>query len=348
MRVNNTIKKVIKASVSLIFIFVFCAFSQSSVQGAKQGLEICLTSVIPSLFPFMVVTSYLMKSEAFSFLGKLLGKISQALFRLPKEGLIVYIFSLIGGYPVGAKLIADGIGDGTFSKNQGKRMMLFCVNSGPAFVINVVGIFMLNSKKAGLVLLFGISLASFVMGLMSRIFAKDEKVSVTNFKRTDENILVSSVNDSLRSMAGICGWILIFTSVRGILMSFPINEDIKIWLNMLGEVTSGCKVSVKSYPLSVTAFVLGFAGVCIHLQIMKFISLTGLRYLHFFVCRVLHGGLAFAISFVLFKIFPCDVEVFSNMGEIVPKAVSVSVPASLAVIFLFAIVILDLAPKAKV
>ncbi len=345
---NNTIKKALKLVLWAGVAVVLTVYGKYSADGAKQGLEICINSVVPSLLPFMATATYLLKSDILTKQGGFGERLSRILFRLPKESLLIYFLSLIGGYPIGAKLIGDGVNQGILSKNQGKRMMLFCINPGPAFVINIVGVFMLNSKKAGIILLFGVTLSSFFMGLASAVLEKNDrciKVKKADFTQTP---LLDAVNDSIKGILSICIWIILFGAFSGIVNALDFSQNVKLWFNMLGEVTAGCSVSVKSFPLSVTAFVLGFSGICIHFQVMQYVKQTGLRYKHFFVSRILNGVLSLGITAFLFKVFPCRVEVFSNVSQIVPKAVSVSLPSTVALIFLFVLVILDLAPKEKV
>ncbi len=257
--------------------------------------------------------------------------------------------SMIGGFPIGAKMISDCVKDNKLTKNQGKRMLLFCVNPGPAFVINIVGVFMLKSYKAGAVLLVSLCVSSFVTGIVSRIFKKEEPELTNRSSPTPkQGVLYESVNDSVKSIISICGWIVVFCAIQFIVNASPISEHTKQWLNIVCEVTSGCDISTKSFPLSVTAFVLGWAGLSVHAQIMQYIETVGLKYKYFVVSRVINGSLSFAFSYILFKLFPCEVSAFSNLGEIIPQAVSVSVPAAIAMMFLFVLVILDLAPGKKV
>lgn len=332
----------------LFFIVVVVIKAESSAEGAKYALEMCAGTVIPSLFPFMIISSYLLKSDLFSSLGQKGEKVCRCLFDLPKESGVIFLMSLIGGFPVGAKMISDCVKNGKLTSNQGKRMLLFCVNPGPAFVINIVGVFMLGSKKAGVIILTSLCASSFVSGIASRVFKKDEEITVKYKKVTSYGILYESVNDSIKSMISICAWIVIFGAIQFIINDISLPQNAKLWLAMVSEVTNGCRIAASEFPLPITAFILGWSGFSVHAQIMQYVSSVGLRYKYFFVARMINAAMSFGVSSVLFKLFPCEVSVFSNVSEIIPQAVSVSVPAAIAMIFLFALVILDLAPGRKV
>ncbi|MBQ8783628.1 MAG: hypothetical protein IJZ57_07655 [Clostridia bacterium] len=345
---NNTIKTILKSVGAVAVIVALVWQAKASVQGARQALELCASTVIPSLLPFMCVSSYILKSDILSFSGKRSKKICRFLFNLPKQAGVIFLMSLVGGYPVGAKLISDSIKSGSLSQNQGKRMLLFCVNPGPAFVVNIVGTAMLGSVEAGVILLVSLCLASFVTGVISRFFGDGKEKTLPFNKKQEASPLVSSVSESITAIMGVCGWIVVFSALLGVINAAPLSENAKQWLNMLSEVTGGCRISAKQFPLPVTALILGWSGFSVHAQIMPYISTAKLRYKHFAVARLFNGALGMGISYLLFQIFPCKISVFSNAGEILPRAVSVSAPATAGLLFLSALVILDLAPKRKV
>ena len=60
----------------------------------------------------------------------------------------------------------------SLSASQAKRMVWFCINSGPAFVVGAVGTTMLSSKKCGILLFASQTLAALIIGFFSRFFAE--------------------------------------------------------------------------------------------------------------------------------------------------------------------------------
>ncbi len=322
--------------------------SENALQGARQGIEICIMTVIPSLLPIMAVTSYIAQSDAMSFPSKLLEKLTRFLFSLPSRSGVIFLLSMTGGYPVGPRLISESIKNGTLTKNQGKRMLLFCVNPGPAFVVNAVGLCMLKSKKAGLIILLSLYGASFLTGLISKLFENSSEQIEMHNQSYKKSSLSDSASKSVSAVLNICGWVIFFSSLMSIINGLPLPSNSRSLFSMLIEVTLGCGECAKNFPLYLISFVLGWSGLAVHCQLMPYISSSGLKYMHFLVGRVFNATVSMGIAYVLFKIFPCEVSVFSNAGEIVPHAVSVSVPATAGMLFLSALVILDLAPKRKV
>ena len=68
--VNNTIKSAFKALAVIFIAVIFIVESEASAQGAKYALSLCGNTVIPSLLPFMVISTYIVKSDLLSFLLK--------------------------------------------------------------------------------------------------------------------------------------------------------------------------------------------------------------------------------------------------------------------------------------
>ncbi len=261
---------------------------------------------------------------------------------------MIFLMSLTGGFPVGAKLVGDGVKSCRLTHSQGKRMLLFCVNPGPAFVINVVGTALLGSSRAGVILLAGVCLASLISGVLSRIFSVEEAVHTATDGVRDSSPLISAVSESINAIISVCAWIVVFSAFLGVVNSLPMEEELKQWINMLAEVTKGCILSAEKFPLSVTALILGWSGLSVHAQLLPYIKTVGLKYRYFAVARIFNGVLSSGITWVLFRIFPCEITVFSNVSDIMPRSVSISVPATIGLLFLSALVILDLAPKRKV
>ncbi len=349
IRLKNSVKKVLGCFAVISAAVLFIVRSESVAAGVFSSMKLCVLTVIPFLLPFMVLSNYVIMSGMASAAGGFFDRICRALFRLPGEAACIIIMSLIGGFPVGAKMIDSALENGILNKNQARRMQLFCVNAGPAFIINIVGSSMLHSRKAGVILLISTVLSSLTTGVVSRFFDKPEKKQVVPvMKESKGTALVESVENSVGSIITVCGWILVFGALRQIISDAALPDDFKLWSDLLFEVTQGCTAAVRSFPLPVTALVLGFSGFAVHAQIFPFLSGAGLRYRVFFTSRVINGALAAMYSGILFRLFPCDVQVFASDSQLLPVSFSVSTYASAAAIITCALIILDLAPTEKV
>lgn len=128
----------------LPFIFVLIVvclvvFSKSNLTAATNGLTLWATCVVPSLFPFFVITNLLSHTKVVSFTGKLLDKLMRPLFNVPGIGGFAFVMGLISGYPVGAKVVSDFRENGLVSKDEGERLLAFTNNSRSTIYIKQCG-----------------------------------------------------------------------------------------------------------------------------------------------------------------------------------------------------------------
>ena len=330
-----------------LFLFslggAFCFFPEICASGAKNGLETCLQILIPSLFPFMVLGSLIARSGAASCLGRLVEKPFRLLFGLPGSAASALFLSMVGGYPVGARSVDALVESGALTEAEGKRMLCFCVNAGPAFLISVVGAAYLGSPQAGILLLTGQLSACLLLGLLSRKKPAVSRLSApSSSQRASTPIgdaLVLSVWDAIRSMAGTCGFVVLMATLSEFMFSFLPEGDLSLWAAALGEVTQGCRLLAENgVPLWCLSFVIGWGGFSVHFQIFSQLRHVSLNRKKFFLFRGLHGVLSAAITFLLEQSgwFPGEIsEVFSSFTPSSPSAFS-SVPSlsgSAALIF---------------
>jgi hypothetical protein len=133
-------KKTSKISLilKLFAMILLIVDSKTALSGTAQGVDLCIRTVIPSLFPFFVI-SVLMTSalleQPLPFL-KHLGRICG----IPAGSEGIFLLGLIGGYPVGAQAVAQAWKAGSISEKAAKRMLGFCNNCGPSFLFGIAAV----------------------------------------------------------------------------------------------------------------------------------------------------------------------------------------------------------------
>lgn len=339
---NYSLKIIFALTATVVFIVGFITEPSAAIKGVSNGLTLCSTAVIPSLFPFIFLSDFFIRSGLCDIVGRYLAPVTGFLLRLPGNAGCAVVMSLIGGYPVGAKMISQLIDDGSITPSQGRRMMVFCVNAGPAFVIGTVGTVMLSSPRAGLILYASLAISSLLMGFCMRFFCEKRECKGVFTKKTFSADAVSqSVFSATNSMLMLCAWILLFSCANALVRCLPLSQNMMMWVNIITEVTGGCVQATKAFPLCVTALILGWAGLSVHCQLYPFIKQTGLKYSRFCLSRLIHGGISTVIAQLLFRVFPCEVSVFSTFSDVTPSLFSVSVPAAVAMLILSAFLIIE-------
>lgn len=335
------VKRNFLAIVFLTFTFCLLLFSPYNLPAVKTGLTLWAGSVVPSLFPFFVSTELLMHTNIVYFLGRLLERFMKPFFGIRGEGSFGFIMGLISGYPVGAKIACRFRENQICSKTECERLLSFTNNSGPLFIIGTVGISMFGSTTIGILLLITHILACLTVGFLFRFWHTSEDSDTVSFsqKKTSSSsnfvhlsnlgsVLAESITSSISTILMIGGFVVIFSSIISILkasgilstLSMVISPFVQVFhidsvfisplLTGLLEITNGINLiahlKVKEISLSIifTAFLLGFGGISVLLQVWSITSKTDLSIKPYVYGKLLHGLFAAIYTFLAISIFP--------------------------------------------
>lgn len=300
----------------------FLCFPAETAGGVSSGLALCLYTLIPATFPFLVLSSFCVHSGFSRILGKILAPITKHLFYLPGCCGSVILLSWLGGYPSGVRGIVSLYQRGMITQEQGKRMLWFCVNAGPSFTISVIGSGVYQSTILGVFLFLtqtaGLMAMGIFTGIRSKIHNKKALQAISEHKKavtvSFSNALVLAANDSARGTANLCCFVMLFTALLEPLNSSGFLRKLTIFLQNLGfsppaaasffpftwEITSGVNFgSWAGAPLELLAFSTAFGGLCVLMQILAAAIPLQISKIKFLLSRVIHG----IVSFLLFLLF---------------------------------------------
>ena len=332
------LKRNILPLIFLTFTFCLVIFSSNNLQAVKSGLTLWANSVVPSLFPFFVATEILMNTNIINVFGKLLNSYMKPLFNVRGEGSFAFIMGIISGYPVGAKIASEFRKNNICSKEECERLLSFTNNSGPLFIIGTVGILMYGSTIIGLLLFITHILAGISVGIIFRFWERDTNSNLSFSKRNVENktvsfsnlgeVLSKSITNSISTIFLIGGFVVIFSCVISILKasgvlniftSFisPIFNTFNIDTSFISplicgflEITNGInsisQIACKklSINLILTAFLLGFGGLSVFLQVLSITSKTDLSIKPYIYGKLLQGIFASFYTYIFINIIP--------------------------------------------
>ena len=145
-------------------------YPQECMSAAKDGLTLCYNVIIPSLFPFFVLSSLVVELGLAGYVGRALERVMRPLFNVSGACASAFALGFIGGYPVGAKTAISLYEKGMCSRTEAERLLSFCNNSGPAFILGVVGAGVFGSSKVGLLLYLAHAAASVCVGILFRFY----------------------------------------------------------------------------------------------------------------------------------------------------------------------------------
>ena len=315
---------------------------RQAMAAMKDGLSLCGNVIIPSLFPFFVLSSLVVELGMSRYLGNVLEPVMAPLFRVNGSCAAALALGLVGGYPVGARTAIHLYQSGQCTRTEAERLLAFCNNCGPAFILGVVGAGVFGSGRVGLVLYLCHLAASVLVGLIFRFYRPGEGPRRRGNGRVQfQSVSVpaaftGSITGALQSTLNICAFILFFTvairmltlsglltALAGVLSALfsPLGLD-QTWaerlLTGLLEVSSGVSsLTAGSFTgrLSMAAFMLGWAGVSVHCQVMAFLGDSGLSLWTYLAGKSLHGIFSALLIAALTRLLPMDAPASAYLAE---------------------------------
>lgn len=302
--------KIYAVLFSIFMIILIIMFPDISNRGISQGLVIAANVIIPSLFPFLVCVLMLIKSRIrvhSDFLNKVLYK----LFGHNFDMFLVFVLSMLGGYPVGAKLINELYNQEIINDKTANLMLSYCVNAGPALVVSIVGN-AFNSKAIGMLLLAAHLLSSLVIAFFNAKEIKKQHINYThkeNILNSFSDIIVESVTDASESIIGICSYVILFSSINSYIDFFFSNVKIVKYIALLTEVTSAV---IKCKNVYLSSFLLGLSGISIWCQLFSITKKIKINKLRFIISRLIHGIISLIFTKILISVFKIKLSTYSN------------------------------------
>lgn len=313
-------------ALAAVMIFILLLFEpEAALDGAKSGLALCASTIIPSLFPFFVLSALLSAVDVPAYLGKRCAPVMSRLFSVSGAGAAAFILGLSGGYPLGAATISDLALGGDIGKEEAGRLLAFCNNSGPAFIVGAAGIGIFGSSGIGLMLYLIHILAA---GLVGILFAGKRKKGAPNHAPASakpqklSQAFPACVKASVTSVLGVCGFVVFFSvMVRmldavGIFISLSGSialktgaglSSVRALLTGILELGSGIGamsgVPATPHSLALAAFILGWGGISVHCQTLSVIENGALPVSRYFPGKLLHGLISALFAFCAGMLF---------------------------------------------
>jgi len=328
--------------ISLIILMVISLviFPKEALEAAKGGINLWLFTIAPSLFPFFIGSELLLQLGVVHFLGNLLEPFMRPLFNVPGSGSFAMAIGYTSGYPVGAQIITRLWEEKLCTTEEAERLMAFCNNSGPLFMLGAVAIGMMNSPKAGYIIMASNYLAAITTGLLFRFYKKSTR-KVTYSKKTgfysivvqnkkNFSILLSeAVTKSVNTILLIGGYVVFFSVVIEFLKLYNIlslfSSIFKPFFSLLGieeivipsflsgilEITVGSSmISQLPIPISqkvvLISSIIAWGGISIHGQVLGVISKTKIGYFPYFIAKSIQFFLAGAYSYLMTILTPLE------------------------------------------
>lgn len=271
-------KRFFQGGLAALGILLLILDSQAALSGAQEAIELCLSSVIPSIFPFLVLSGILtpamcgMNVPIFRPLSRIMG--------IPAGSEGILLTGILGGYPAGAQAVHQAWEQDQLSKEDAHRMLAFCSNAGPSFLFGI-----LSAKFSDHWMLWALWIIHIMSAMIVAIIFPGGRCTGRSITSASSVTLIQSLKKAVITMGYICGWVILFRVVLAfldnwLLWLFPVAMRVCIY--GLFELANGCcsmeLVAPTGMRFILSSAMLAFGGVCVAMQTASVTGKLGLGY----------------------------------------------------------------------
>lgn len=279
-------KRILPLASAFLGILLLILDGRTALQGAQVGVFLCLKVIIPTMFPFFVLsillTNMLTDVSTLSFLCRFL--------RIPKGCESILITGFLGGYPAGAQSVAQLYRNNNLGKQTAERLLAFCNNAGPSFLFGIIGQQFAQRQMVWLLWLIHICGAVCAAAIIP---LPNQKTSCTPKQHSFG--IQKAVQEAIRVTGSVCAWIVLFRILitfleRWFLWLFPI--PVRIALSGLLELSNGCvclsQIGDVKLRFLICSLLLGAGGLCVTMQTSSVTEGLSLKF--YFVGKLIQVG----------------------------------------------------------
>ena len=281
----------------------FLMDAQSVRSAALEALGLCASSVIPALFPFLVVSTLLLKLGFGEALSPWLAGLMEPLFRVGGAGGAALVLGLAGGYPVGARTAAELYTAGSLSREEAERLLSFANNSNPVFLISVLGVGVFGSVRTGVWLWHSHVLCALLTGLFFRGNGSSFGRQYVKRQSASQNIsfpaaLVQSVREGLGAILSVCAFVVFFYVLSRPLLSLGgLAGTIAVGMTELFSLTPLLTPDRAGFLLAAGAS--GWGGLSVLCQTLAVLEGSGLSPRNCLLGKAVQAGFSLALAAAL-------------------------------------------------
>ncbi|MFZ5817995.1 MAG: sporulation integral membrane protein YlbJ [Bacillota bacterium] len=341
---RGRITALVWAAAAVLLTLSLVLYPEMALHAAKDGMNLFLNVVFPSLLPFFILSEIMLGLGVVHFIGVLFTPLMRPLFNVPGEGAFVLSMGLAAGYPMDAVITARFRKTGMCTRVEGERMLAFSNTADPLFIWGAVAVGMFGMPALGGTMALAHYIAAFLVGITFRFYGlrdterTPEPVRHGNIlgravdalvKAREEDgrpfgqMLGDAVNDSVKTLLMICGFIMLFSTmvkIIDVVGLYPIiAAPFELLFGALGidqslvramvagllEIDLGTLAASQAtraplvQSVAVAGAIIAWSGLSVHGQVASVLTGTDIRMGPYGLARLLHAVLAFLFTLVL-------------------------------------------------
>lgn len=306
----------------LILVFLFLViFPSAAVSSARSGLLLWFKVILPTLLPFMIISKLLIETNSVYGFSFLFSAPCKKILSLSNSGTFVILTGFLCGYPMGAKLTSDLYLHHQLSRNEALYLLSFCNNLSPMFISSYLTLTCLDAPKLlplliliiyGVPLLFALLLQPFY-----RKQSQEETSPIIELPATVRPLpfeaIDNSIMDSFTQITKLGGYIILFSILSGMFLSFPLPVNILALITGTTEITTGLNyIAIQNFPLSLRLLlcipICVFGGLSGLMQTYSMIKDTDLTFSPYIKAKLIQSAMALLFTILFLQLYlktPC-------------------------------------------
>ena len=280
----------------------------------REGLSLCARAIVPSLFPFLVLSELLAVSGAGELLGAPLERIFGGIFGVSRAGCCALFLGLLCGFPTGARCAILSYERGSMGRTECERVIACASIPSSAFLISTVGGSLWGDAKFGICLYISALLSALFCGILLHVLQKrkeKEPFEKLSFAPTnlhfEASMLPAAIKNATVSTLLICAYVIFFATLAGalalVLGRFAARNELHATLAALLELSGGVSAAAKLQPqwLStlLTGVAVGWSGISVHCQMLSLCEDHSLSLRPYLLAKLMQAFLCPLLLFIL-------------------------------------------------
>lgn len=296
---------IILTFITLILVLINKNLVSESI---LSSLYIWYNTLVPSMFPMIIISDILITYNSINIIPNIITKTISKLFNISNNAVIIFILSLVSGFPTNAISIKKAIDTKSITKEEGEHLLLFCNFANPLFILETVGSFYLKNNTYGIIILISHILSNIIIGLLFRKHnhPKDNYIIEQNKSQSFNTVLSNSIYKSINSLLLIAGTVTLFLILTTLITHiFNLNNYLTLIIKSILEMTmalsylSNLNIN-NTLKVILSSSIISFSGLSIHLQVIS--SLDNIKYKNYLKGRILSLVFSSLISYIILKI----------------------------------------------
>lgn len=304
---------------TLFFLLLFLKNSALSQEAVRRGISLCLESLIPSLFPCMVLSEILLSLiEGQQEIARLLTPVGRFLGLTPL-GTTALLLGLLSGFPIGARAACHLYDKGQIGRTEAERILRYGTIPSSGFLIGTVGSGLYRDIRFGITLYLTLLFSTLFVARLEKSIKKYKPTppplasaclhsSPVRFSRIFTNAVTGAANGGLLVSAYVLFFSALGSALDAVLGSGNLSGEGRAFLFCLLELSSGMQLTAtlpsRLLGTVLAAFAAGWSGISVHCQLLSLTDGRGFSMGAYLLSKLAVGVLSAIILGLFLPLIP--------------------------------------------